>query len=284
MATITVGVPVYNGSALLRESLQCLRDQTYRDIEVLIADNCSTDNSAAIAQEFVDADPRFRLIRRPENIGAISNFCTVVEEASTPLFMWRADDDLSDLNFIEKLKARWDEDTSADLIAPRIVRVDAHGTKISDVSFPVITQRRRSARIRDMLTHASPVWVYGLWNRERLLNIIARTNPDYSYPWAWDQILLLPVLLDESVLGCDETSLWKRRFFGRFSSQTSARNMFAMRRAFRKSCFRELDLRQWSFIERIYLFIYVHRYANRRVYRFLKATRRLIREKLGLIK
>jgi hypothetical protein len=198
--------------------------------------------------------------------------------------MWRADDDLSDLNFVEKLKARWDEDTSADLVAPRIVRSDDHGTKISEAPFPLVTQSRRSSRIGEMMVHASPVWVYGLWNRERLLSIMARTNPDYPYTWAWDQLILLPVLLRESLLGCNETSLWKRRFFGRFGSDTSAENMFAMRRAFRKSCFREFGLLKWSFAERIYLFICVHRYANRRAYRFLKACRRLFREKLGLIK
>lgn len=284
MATITIGVPVYNGAAFLRESLQCLRDQTYRDIEILIGDNCSTDNSAEIAQEFVDADPRFKLIRRPENLGAIGNFQTLVTEASTPLFMWRSDDDLSDLNFVEKLKARWDEDMSGNLVAPRTVRMKPDGTKTSDVSFPMITQSRRVARIRDMLIRAHPVWVYGLWNRDRLRGILARTVPAYPYLWGWDQIMLLPVLLDESVLDCDETALWKRKFEPRYSSQTSARNMFAMRRAFRKACFQEFALGQWSFAERLYLSIYVQRFANRRVYRFLKSCRRLIREKLGLLK
>src|SRR3546814_6530691 len=52
MASVTIGVPVYNGAATLRECLECLRNQTFRDIEVLISDNASSDNIAAIAQEF----------------------------------------------------------------------------------------------------------------------------------------------------------------------------------------------------------------------------------------
>ena len=50
MAQVTVGVPVYNGADFLEKSLACLRDQTYRDIEVLIFDNCSEDATGEIAQ------------------------------------------------------------------------------------------------------------------------------------------------------------------------------------------------------------------------------------------
>ena len=284
MATITIGVPVYNGAATLRECLQCLSDQTYKDIEVLIADNCSTDGSVDIAQEFVDSDERFRLIRRNENIGARRNFSALVKEASTDLFLWRSDDDLSDLDFVERLKANWDRDASADLVAPRIVSVDAHGAEVGEVSFPVIASPKRAVRIGEMLTRANVNWVYGLWNRERLAEILERTIDGYPYLWAWDPVTIFSPLLDEKILGCDETRLLKRKFAPRYSSRTSAQKMFAMRRAFRKTCFQEFQRRHWSLAERVILTCYVYRYANRRVYRFFKAFRALYREKLGLIK
>lgn len=284
MATVTIGVPVFNGAETLRECLQCLRDQTYRDIEVLISDNCSTDHSVEIAQAFVEADPRFRLLRRPENIGAKRNFTSLVGEATSELFIWRADDDLSDANFVERLKARWDEDVAADLVAPRIVSQDSDGTIVWDASFPVISSKTRRGRIGEMLIHANVSWVYGLWNRERLFDILERTGHDYPYLWAWDPLTIFPALLDETVLGCDETRLVKRKFSSRYSSRTSAANMFAMRRAFRMICLQEFNQRRWSLAERFFLMVYVHRYANKRVYRFFKAFRCFCREKLGLLK
>ncbi len=83
--TITIGVPVFNGGAMLRECLTCLRDQTFRDFAVLIYDNASTDDTAAIAREFAASDARFTYFRQPENRGPAQNFIDVLEAASTPL-------------------------------------------------------------------------------------------------------------------------------------------------------------------------------------------------------
>lgn len=58
---ISVILPVYNGAAYLREALESLRRQTFRDFEVIIIDDCSTDESPNIAESF--DDPRFHLIR-----------------------------------------------------------------------------------------------------------------------------------------------------------------------------------------------------------------------------
>ncbi|MFI6075327.1 CDP-glycerol glycerophosphotransferase family protein [Actinoplanes sp. NPDC051343] len=65
---VSVVVPIYNVEPFLRDCLDSLRAQTYRDLEVILVDDGSTDGCAAIAEEFVRADPRFQLIRQ-ENSG-----------------------------------------------------------------------------------------------------------------------------------------------------------------------------------------------------------------------
>ena len=121
MAQVTVGVPVYNGADYLDKCLACLRDQTYRDIEVLIFDNCSEDATGEIAQSFCAADPRFRYFRQPENKGCTPNFLDVLEAANTPYFLWRAADDTSDLNYIETLLALLQRHPERDMAVPNIV-------------------------------------------------------------------------------------------------------------------------------------------------------------------
>ncbi|MEU4213754.1 CDP-glycerol glycerophosphotransferase family protein [Actinoplanes sp. NPDC026623] len=59
---VSVIVPIYNVEPFLRDCLDSLRAQTYTDLQVLLVDDGSTDGCAAIAEEFVAADPRFRLI------------------------------------------------------------------------------------------------------------------------------------------------------------------------------------------------------------------------------
>jgi glycosyltransferase involved in cell wall biosynthesis len=59
VAEITIGVPVFNGMPLFRESLECLRAQAFRDFEVWIFDNASSDDTPQFAAQFVAADSRF---------------------------------------------------------------------------------------------------------------------------------------------------------------------------------------------------------------------------------
>lgn len=64
---ITVLMAVYNGEAYLREAIESILDQTFRDFELIIIDDGSTDTSAAIIQNF--ADQRVKFVKNDTNIG-----------------------------------------------------------------------------------------------------------------------------------------------------------------------------------------------------------------------
>src|SRR3954469_20020525 len=61
---VSVIVPIYNVEPFLRDCLDSLRAQTHTQLQVLMVDDGSTDNGAAIAAEFAELDPRFQLIRQ----------------------------------------------------------------------------------------------------------------------------------------------------------------------------------------------------------------------------
>jgi len=63
--TVSVIIPVWNGAALLPETLRSLQSQTFTDFEALIVDDGSTDATAAVAAAFCQADARLRLVARP---------------------------------------------------------------------------------------------------------------------------------------------------------------------------------------------------------------------------
>lgn len=68
---ISVIVPAWNAQKYIDRTLESIRNQTHRNIEVIIVDDGSTDRTAEIAQAWVDKDPRFRLLRK-ENGGVAS--------------------------------------------------------------------------------------------------------------------------------------------------------------------------------------------------------------------
>lgn len=281
--TVTIGVPVYNGAATLRASLECLRDQTYRNFEVIISDNASTDETADIAQMFVDRDSRFRLIRREENVGPVLNFFSLLEMAETDLFMWRADDDWSDLDYLEKLVALFDADRTTCLAVSEAVLVRPDGVTTAIRSFSAPMQRSRVFRIGHVLMNLSPNSIYGLWRRPTLVNILARTKLSYPYIWAWDHMAMFPVILLEGVRGTNETRLYVGQpETPRYSAKESAKIMWEMRRSFRKACFAEARRIHWRWWEKPVLTVFVLRYANLRVYRFWKTMRCQLRQAFGI--
>jgi glycosyltransferase involved in cell wall biosynthesis len=69
MPTLSVLMSVYNGSTYLQEAIDSILSQTFTDFEFLIIDDCSTDNSWQILQEYADRDGRIRLLQNQENLG-----------------------------------------------------------------------------------------------------------------------------------------------------------------------------------------------------------------------
>lgn len=83
-------MPVYNAGKYLRESVESVLKQDLKDMEVLLVDDCSTDDSASICRELAAADPRVKFFAMPENRGpgvarnvaldyADGEYCTFVD-------------------------------------------------------------------------------------------------------------------------------------------------------------------------------------------------------------
>lgn len=66
---ISVIVPVYNIEDYLPRCLSCLEIQTYRNLDIILVDDGSTDSSGKICDEFAAKDPRARVIHHPSNMG-----------------------------------------------------------------------------------------------------------------------------------------------------------------------------------------------------------------------
>lgn len=70
MAEISIITPSYNSSKFIFESIHSVFNQSFFDWELIIVDDCSTDNSVEVIQSFVEFDSRIKLIQLPQNSGA----------------------------------------------------------------------------------------------------------------------------------------------------------------------------------------------------------------------
>jgi glycosyltransferase involved in cell wall biosynthesis len=97
---VSIGIPTFNGSKTIAQAIKSVLRQSYRNIELVISDNASEDETEIICQRFCEVDDRIKYIRQRKNQGAILNFLTVVEKASGIFFMWLGDDDVLDEDYI----------------------------------------------------------------------------------------------------------------------------------------------------------------------------------------
>jgi glycosyltransferase involved in cell wall biosynthesis len=94
MAIVTVGIPTYNRSAYLREAMESVLGQSFRDFNLLISDNGSTDGTEDLVNEFASADQRVIYHRFPRNCGLAQNWRHVIMSPETEFVAFLPDDDL----------------------------------------------------------------------------------------------------------------------------------------------------------------------------------------------
>ena len=111
---ISIVVPVYNAAPYIENTVQMVLQQTYQDFELILVDDCSTDNSVALLEELLEQrkDVRLRLVRKERNQGAAAARNTGLDMASGRYIAFLDADDVwlphrleAGLRFMEEKKA-----------------------------------------------------------------------------------------------------------------------------------------------------------------------------------
>ena len=82
---VTIGIPTYNRSAYLSKAIESALNQTYKDTEVIVVDNFSSDNTENIVEKFRNRGVIYKT--NNENIGMLQNWNKCIEIASGDLLM-----------------------------------------------------------------------------------------------------------------------------------------------------------------------------------------------------
>ena len=110
---ISIIVPVYNVENYLEECLDSIKNQTYTDIEVILVNDGSTDNSQAICEKYCKQDPRFHLINQ-ENQGQSVARNRGVKESVGKFIMFVDSDDVIKRDMLQQLMKYMD--TGIDIV------------------------------------------------------------------------------------------------------------------------------------------------------------------------
>lgn len=89
---VSIVLPVYNGEQFLAESIESVLSQTYQNWELLILDDCSTDNTAVISKEYESQDDRIKYYRNEKNLKLPGNLNKGFSLAKGDYLTWTSDD------------------------------------------------------------------------------------------------------------------------------------------------------------------------------------------------
>ena len=164
MPLVSIGLPVYNGAETIERAVNSLLTQTYKNLEIIISDNGSTDETLKTLAKFQGIDSRIKVFKNETNRGSIWNFNKVFQESTGKYFMWASHDDHHEVGFIAACVTALEEHQEAVLCAPNM-QMTSHDSEeviwISDMhSF--MDKRSLPARYRETLRHFPAVSMYGL--------------------------------------------------------------------------------------------------------------------------
>jgi teichuronic acid biosynthesis glycosyltransferase TuaG len=94
MPLVSIITPSWNVERLVGETIESVQAQTFTDWELLIADDCSTDNTPGVIESYAAKDPRIKLIRQPRNGGPALTRQGAIEHAQGRFMAFLDSDDL----------------------------------------------------------------------------------------------------------------------------------------------------------------------------------------------
>lgn len=102
-APISIALATYNGSLFLREQLESILSQSWEYFELIICDDCSTDNTLEILNEYAQKDDRIKIFQNDVNIGFKKNFEKILNLCTGEFIAFCDQDDIWSENHLEVL-------------------------------------------------------------------------------------------------------------------------------------------------------------------------------------
>lgn len=159
---VTVSIPTHNRSSLLRETLKSVLEQSLEEIEVVVLDNASTDDTPEIIASL--RDPRLHYIRHETNIGAPENLSLAFHVGAAPFIMVLPDDDLMRPGNLERKVSILEGQPNIDVVhsANEFIHIGPNGQTVIETYYgggKADGIETGDGVVRRLLTAIPPYWI-----------------------------------------------------------------------------------------------------------------------------
>jgi glycosyltransferase involved in cell wall biosynthesis/radical SAM superfamily enzyme YgiQ (UPF0313 family)/Tfp pilus assembly protein PilF len=199
---------VFNGARFLAKSIEAILSQDYKNFELIISDNASTDRSQEICREYQAKDPRIHFSANKTNIGAKLNSLRVLNPARGKYFMWATDHDLWHPSFLTRCVEVLEDNPEVVLAYPRTLRIDAADQPLALCPNQIDTRQLSPADAfrRIIWDLQGGDMFYGLMRNAILQSLNVESVP----VWAGDQAVLAALALKGGIAFIPEVLFYWR--------------------------------------------------------------------------
>lgn len=127
---ISIVLPVYNGAAHMANSIESVINQTYQNWELIIVNDCSTDDTLALAESYQGKDSRIRVISNEKNLKLPLTLNAGFAEAKGAYYTWTSDDNMYRPEALRRLAQELERDSSCAMVYSDFTNIDADGNVI----------------------------------------------------------------------------------------------------------------------------------------------------------
>ena len=209
---VSVCIPTYNDGAFIRQSLQSITNQTYRNLEILIGDDSSTDNTLEIVESF--NDPRIVYHRNDRNLGQFDNVNTLIQRACGAYIAIYHSDDIYDPEIVQKEVLFLETHADVGAVFTLDKRIDTHGKLIGKMRLLPEVKPRTALGLADVmaivLRHRNRVFrTPSFMGRPEIFKHIGLFRSDYDIASDFEMWLRILTLFKIAIL--DEWLFYYRR-------------------------------------------------------------------------
>lgn len=171
---ISVIMPVYNGMPHLKQSVESILKQSYKNFELIIVDDKSTDGSVLYAKRIMDQ--RVRIIRNLKNLGIANSLNIAIDNAKGEYIARMDADDISVPERLEKQLKFLQKNKSISICGSFAFLINDKGETIGTKKYP-----EKNKDLKKALNFYSPIIHPTFFGKTTFFNELSGYNPDFEY-------------------------------------------------------------------------------------------------------
>jgi glycosyltransferase involved in cell wall biosynthesis len=200
---VSIGLPTFNRATDLQACLANLTNLDYKNIEIIISDNHSTDTTAEVSKQFVKKDKRIRYYRQKSHLAGEKNFVFVLEKANGKYFFLASDDDIRSKTYISDLVLLLEQNENATLAITDTTLFTKELTFSIPVYFRLVSHPALSFYTYLLHSECVSILLYGMHRRSQLFTENFRRVMNENRPFGiqgYDNSLAIFLLLRGDLL------------------------------------------------------------------------------------